>query len=349
MPEQFFYTEVQPVECIEIKVPIAIESVDVEAVIDDVSTLPELAIKIDKILASVRDLKGTPVFVDETKSGDFVLVPHTSKFPHRDIFVKKIIVSGNLHKQVFYVNKNNEVRHTAEDLPFSKMVELKEPKKIENKNDVFVQFHNIDIDVNWELQRACRVHETSVVQVTAKVAEDRQIFVQTCPSPKECPAGNLVKDGGIEAWADTFHPVFWGASNVAQTTTAHSGSFAAELGVLNTLLPASLFQMVHRGIVSGRQYRLTFFVREDVLGATSSFSLNAEVVFFDRNGVQVGVGSQTLPCASIPDNSYSQAQFTTPFTDVDVSSAMVRFTFTPGAGNTNTVKVDDVMLECVAM
>lgn len=348
MPQQYFLTEVQPVRCIEIKVPVVIAAVDVESVIDNSLTLPELAIKVDKITASVRDLNGTPVFVDETKSGDYVLVsPNNST---REVLVKKVIVSGTLHKQIFYVNKNNEVRHTSEDLPFTKMVELKDPRMVDNKNDVFVQFHNIDVDVNWELQRASRVHQTAVIQLTAKVVEDRQIYVQTCPKPRECLPGNLVRDGGLEVWADPFHPVFWGASNVGQIAIVRSGAFAAELGQLSTGAPAALFQMINRGIVGGRQYRLTFWVKEDVYGLlVSSFNLSAEVVFFNENGVQVGIGSQTLASTAIPDTAYSQVQFVTPVTDENVTSAMVRFSFIPGAGNTNTVKVDDVILECVPL
>ncbi|OPX85133.1 MAG: hypothetical protein A4E53_03599 [Pelotomaculum sp. PtaB.Bin104] len=347
MPEHYYYAEVQPVRCVEIKVPIVIESVDVEAVIDNSLTLPELAKKVDKIVASVRDLKGTPVFVDETKSGDFVMVPMGNKFPHRDIFVKKIIVSGTLHKQIFFVNKNDEVRHTAEDLPFSKMVELKEPTLVDNKNDVFIQFHNIDVDVNWELQRASRVRETAVVQITAKVSEDRQIFVQTCPSPEEVPPGNLLKDGGLEAWAGPYSPIFWGGSNVAQTTQAHSGSYAAELGLLNPGLTGALFQMVRKGVMADCMYRLSFWVKEDVLGARSDFTLTAEVVYYDEFGMQVGIGSETLTSAGIPDNGYSQVQVSAPMTDESVESIMVRFTYTPGTGNTNTVKIDDVKLECM--
>lgn len=348
VPQQFLFTEVQPVRCIEIKVPVVVAAVDVETVVDNSVTLPELAIKVDKITASVRDLRGTPVFVDETKSGDFVLVPQGSS--DREVMVKKVIVSGTLHKQIFFVNKNNEVRHTAEDIPFTKMVELREPRRVENKNDVFIQFHNIDVDVNWELQRASRLHQTAVIQLTAKVVEDRQIFVQTCPRPRECPRGNLLRDGGLEIWADAAHPVFWGASNVVQTTIVHSGSFAAEIGRLNPLLPGSLFQMVTRGIVGGRQYRLTFWVKEDILGAgVSAFTLNAEVVFFDENGAQIGIGSQTLASTAIPEAAYSQVQFTTPVTDENVASALVRFSFTPAPGNTNTAKVDDVMLECLPL
>jgi hypothetical protein len=355
VPQQFFLTEQQFVKCIEIKVPVVIEAAEVQVVVDNHVTLPELAIKIDKIIASVRDLKGNLVFVDETKSGDIVLVPghygHEHGHPHpKEVKVRKIIISGTLHKQIFYVNKNNEVRHTSEDIPFTKMIDLSRPKEVENRNDVHVQFHSIDVDVNWELARASRVHQTAVIILTAKVAEDRQIFVQTCAKPKECPPGNLARDGGLEVWADAAHPVFWGASNVAQTTIVHSGSFAAELGRLNPLLPGSLFQMITRGIVPGRQYRLTFWVKEDVLGiGTSGFTLNAEVLFFDERGVQIGIGSQTLSSAGIPETAYSQVQFVTPITRDDVTSAMVRFSFTPAQGNTNTAKVDDIMLECVPL
>ncbi|BAF58270.1 MAG: DUF3794 domain-containing protein [Pelotomaculum sp.] len=351
MPVEFFFTETQPVRCIEIKVPVVVAESDVEVVVDSVITLPELAMKVDKIIASVRDLRGTPVFVEEEEqpTGPITVVELGEMEPRR-VVVKKVVVSGTLHKQIFYVNKNNEVKHTSEDLTFSKLVELKEPKRVHKRREVFIEFKNIDIDVNFELQRASRLHQTAVLSVIAKAVEDRQIFVQTCPRPRECPAGNLVRDGGIEAWADATHPVFWGASNVAQTTMTHSGSFAAEIGRLNPALPGSLFQMVTRGIVGGRQYRLTFWTMEDVFGANvSAFTLNAEVVFYDHNGVQVGIGTQSLASTAIPDTAYSQVQFTTPVTDANVASALVRFSFTPAAGNTNTVKIDSVMLECVPL
>ena len=365
MAVQYYLSEVQPVRCVLVTVPIVIAEVDAEAVVDSTITLPELAIKVDKIIASVRDLKGTPVFTDEDdhhhyNDDDFgdpyqntgsIVVSQLGERERRAV-IRKIVVSGTIHKQIFYVDKNNVVKHTAEDLTFSKLVELKEPRRVARRREVFIEFRHIDIDVNWELQRASRLHQTAVVSVLAKAVEDRQIFVQTCPRPRECPQGNLVRDGGLENWADPLHPVFWGGSNLAQTTTSHSGAYAAELGIINPLLPGSLFQMASRGIVGGRQYRLTFWVREDIFGgaaSVSNFSLNAEVVFFDVNGVQTGIGTQNLASTGIPDAGYSQVQFVTPMTDQNVASAMVRFTFTPGAGNTNTVKVDDVILECVPL
>lgn len=351
VPTQFLFSEVQPVKCIEIKVPVVVAEAPVETVVDSIATLPELAIKVDRIVASVRDLKGTPVFVeeDETATGPITSVEFGGREPSR-VVVKKVVVNGTLHKQIFYVNKNNEVRHTSEDIPFSKLVDLKEPRRVVKRKDVFVDFKNIDIDVNFELQRASRLQQTVVLTMTAKAVEDRQIFVQTCPKPRECQAGNLLRDGGIEVWADAAHPVFWGASNVAQTIVVHSGSFAAEIGRLNPLLPGSLFQMVTRGVVGGREYRLTFWVREDILGlGVSDFTLNAEVVYFDIRGVQVGVGSQTLASTAIPETAYSQVQFVTPRTDENVASALVRFSFIPGPTNTNTAKIDDVILECVPM
>lgn len=351
MPVEFMFTETQPVRCLEIKVPVVVAEAEMEKEVDNSITLPELAIKVDKIIASVRDLKGTAVFFeeDEVTTGPST-VEQFGGAESRRVIVKKVVVTGTLHKQIFYVNKNNEVRHTSEDIAFSKIVEFKEPRRVIRKRDVFIDFKHIDLSVNFELQRASRLHQTVVVSVTVKVVEDRQIFVQTCPRPKECPAGNLVRDGGFEAWADPTHPIFWGASNVAQATVVHSGSFSADLGRLNTLLPGSLFQMVHRGIVGGRQYRLTFWVKENIFGANvSAFNLNAEVVFFDERGVQIGIGSQSVASTAIPDTAFSQVQFITPRADENVASAMVRFTYTPSPGNTNTAKVDDVMLECVPM
>jgi len=346
MAVQYYYSEVQPVECILIKVPVVVAEADVEVVVDSIVTLPELAIKVDKIIASVRDLKGTPVFVEENVTGEVAVAQLGEK--ETGYIVKKVVVSGTLHKQIFYVNKNNEVRHTSEDLTFSKLVELAEPRPVEKRKNVFVDFKNIDIDVNFELQRASRLHQTAVLSLTVKAVEDRQIYVQTCPRPQVCPAGNLLKDGGLEAWADRYYPVFWGANNVVQTTNVHSGSYAAEIGLLNPQLSGSLFQMVNRGIVGGRQYRLTFWVMENFAGAgNSAFTLNAEVVFFNASGVQIGIGTQSLASTSIPDTAYSQVQFITPRTDQDVAYAMVRFSFVPSAGNTNTVKIDDVVLECV--
>lgn len=348
MAVQYYFEEGAVAKCILITVPVVIAEADVQVVVDNVVTLPELAQKVDKIIASVRDLKGTPVFVDEPLSGPIAVAQLGEK--ETGFTVRKIIVTGTLHKQIFFVNKNDQVKHTSEDITFSKLVELREPRRVDRRRNVFVDFKNIDIDVNFELQRASRLHQTVVLHMRAKAVEDRQIFVQTCPKPKECPPGNLVRDGAFEAWADPFHPVFWGASNVAQTSTVHSGSFAAEIGVINPLLPGSLFQMIRRGIVGGRQYRLTFYVREDVLaGAVSNFSLTAEVVFFDENGAQIGIGSQSLLSTAIPDTGYTQVQFVTPLTDESVHNAMVRFTFTPGGGNTNTAKIDDVTLECMQL
>jgi hypothetical protein len=75
VPSQFLFTEPATVRCLEIKVPVVLEAVDIEQVVDSTITLPELAMKIDHITASVRDLKGTPVFVDQLASGDIILVP----------------------------------------------------------------------------------------------------------------------------------------------------------------------------------------------------------------------------------------------------------------------------------
>jgi hypothetical protein len=343
---EYFYTESQPVRCLEIKVPVVVAKTNIEVAVDVIKDMPELVLKVDRIEATVRDLKGKPFFVEEVSPGEYELVPMKDK--ERNVLVKKVVVSGTLHKQIFYVNKNNESKHVGEDVPFTKLVELQELKPVQNKKDVFVQFHNVDAEVNWELPRASRLHQTGIIEMTVKVVEDRQIFVQTCPTPGVVPPGNLLKDGGLEIWADPTHPVFWGASNVARCDIAHSGSYSAELGALSPIRPASLYQMVTTGIMGGRQYRLSFWAREnkkDGMMPVSAFVLNAEVVFFNQHGVQVGIGSQVVPSGQVPETNFTQIQFVTHMTDDSVASALVRFTYVPEPGNTNMVKIDDVILE----
>jgi len=179
--------------------------------------------------------------------------------------------------------------------------------------------------------------------------EERQIFVQVCPSPEECPVGNLLQDPGIEQWASSTVPIFWGATgNVQRTNIAHDGSYAAELGLPNPNDMAAIYQFVRRGIVSGRQYRLTFWARENtVLGGISNFSLTAEVLFYNQSGIQIGAAAQNFSGLNISDDVYTQFHIVSGRTPQGTASALVRFTFNPAPNNTSTLKIDSVNLECL--
>ncbi|MBC7324770.1 MAG: hypothetical protein H5T99_05600, partial [Moorella sp. (in: Bacteria)] len=171
-----------------------------------------------------------------------------------------------------------------EEVPFTRMIELKEPQPVLNEDEVMIRHLKPRIDVSWELIRGSRLQQTGVVIIRLKIVEERQVFVQLCPSPEICPPGNLLEDPGLEQWVGNV-PVFWGATaNVAPTSTAHSGSWAAELGTPSSTTEAAIFQTVRNNmaIAPGRTYRLSFWARENVTAApVSNFTLNVEVRFFN--------------------------------------------------------------------
>ena len=73
----------------------------------------------------------------------------------------------------------------------------------------------------------------------------------------------------------------------------------------------------------------------------SAFTLQAEVLFFDENGVQIGIGSADLVQHINTGNGlFPGSDYYAHHQDI-VESAMVRFSFMPSQGNTNTVKIDD--------
>ena len=352
MPIQYEFTEPEIVTCMKIVTPVVLSDEEAQVLIDKTVHLPELVKKIDHIDAWVKDLEAEPVFIHEGIGHWHMVIPrewqhHFNQCVGGVSILKKVIVSGILHKQIYYVNKDDTVKHMQEEIPFSKMVELTKPQPVLDEDEVVIRHFRPRIDVSWDLIRGGRLQQTGVVIVTLKLVEERQIFVQVCPSPDICPPGNLLEDPGLEQWAGNA-PLFWGATNVRRTSVAHSGSFAAELGVVPTQ-EAALFQTVRTNITPGRSYKLSFWAREDFCG-TSNYSLTAEVRFFNRMGMPVDGASSSFPGSAIPDNGYQQFTISTPAAPIGSVSAIVRFTFMPNTSlpaNNSMVKIDDVDFSCL--
>ncbi|NLM37453.1 MAG: DUF3794 domain-containing protein [Firmicutes bacterium] len=87
------------------------------------SELPINAIKIDKI---------------EARLGPF----------EDHVFHNKVVKQGVIHKQVFYVDPDNFVRHISEDIPYMLTVEI---PGVKPSDFVEVQNHLIDIDTDFQL------------------------------------------------------------------------------------------------------------------------------------------------------------------------------------------------------
>lgn len=350
MPIEYFYSEPDNVLCVKVNVPVVLADTDIQFIVDNVATLPELAQKIDHIDALLKDFEARPIFVHEG-GGRWVSVIEEEGWDrfgwswseHRQPVVKKILVSGTLHKQIYYVDKNDVVKHVGEDIPFADHIDLDVPQPVVNENNVYIRIHHKKIDMRWDLRRGSRLQQTGVMIFDIKVVEDRQVFVNVCPQlDKKCVKGvNLLKDGGLESWGTDTTPIFWGASNVIRENTG------AELGNVPTTA-ASLFQTVDEGIVPTGTYRLCFDATEEAPGGagTSAYTLTAELVFYDRYGRTVSNESQSWTASQVPDNTVTRYCLNG-MAPEEAKSALVRFTFDPNSTvNAAQVLIDNVMLEC---
>lgn len=165
------------------------------------------------------------------------------------------------------------------------------------------------------------------------------------PVMSGCQAGvNLLRNPGFQSWDDQFEPRGWPADNVIRTTISHSGNYAAELG-RNPNKSAELFQDVP--VTPRRVYRVSFWGREIGGRNTGNFNLRTTVVYYDRNGDVIGQSDPDYNEDAIPNNYYSQYSFSTGEIPGNTRTARVRFRFSPGRSNQNSVAVDDVFFECI--
>ncbi len=355
MPIQYFYSEPDNVLCVKIKVPVVLAEDEVQVIVDNIAALPELAQKIDHIDARLNNFEARPIFVHEDGNRWISTIEQEGweRFgwhftEHRLPVVKKVLVSGTLHKQIYYVDKNDTVKHVGEDIPFAKDVTLDVAQPVVNEEDVVIQLHHKMIDMRWELRRGSRLQQTGIMIFQVKVVEERQIFVQVCPQlDRKCARGvNLLKDGSFDVWGTNTTPVFWGAGNVLRY---NSGALLGNIPNVE----ASLFQSIDRqgNIVPTAEYRLCFDVEEvpgfrEVLGGTASFNLTAELLFYDIYGNLVNGETRSWNAGQITDNAFTNFCFNATAPE-EAREALVRFIFEPNALNTSAVVIDNVKLECM--
>lgn len=352
MPIEFTFAEPEMVRCVQIKVPVVLaETEEAQIVIDNTFCLPELAKKIDHIDAMVTDLEADPVFVHESESTWNMSIskkwPFHNQLPAGRAFLKKIIVHGVLHKQIFFVNQEDTVKHVAEDVPFTKTIELAEPEPVIDVDDVIIQFHGKRVDVTWDLVRASRLQQTGVVIIRVKAVEERQIFVQVCPSPEKCPRDvNVLRDPSFEQWVGNT-PLLWGATNVFRAA-GRTGEFGAGLG-LDPTLPSAVFQTTRR-VMPNNMYRLCFWAqRLVILPANCDFTLEAQVQLHNAAGELIDTQSQSWSDEQVP-TTFRQFCLNVGPIGEDVAFALVRIAVQVPTGvtthNNCQVVVDDVSLVC---
>lgn len=64
------------------------------------------------------------------------------------VFENKVVKQGFIHKQIFFVDPDNFVRHMAEDIPFMIAVDI---PGVHPGDNIDVQNHLLDIDTNFRL------------------------------------------------------------------------------------------------------------------------------------------------------------------------------------------------------
>ncbi len=355
MPIEFMFTTPETLRCMKIKVPVVIAETEAQVVVDTTLHLPELAKKIDHIDVSVRNLEADPVFVHENESTWNMSIkkkwPHffDQHLPAGRAFVKKIIVHGVLHKQIFFVGQDDIVKHVGEDVPFTRTIDLREPEPVIDVDEVEIQFPSARADITWDLVRPSRLQQTGVVIVRLKVAEQRQVFVVVCPAPEKCPKDvNILRDPSFEHWVGNT-PLLWGATNVFRAA-GRTGEFGAGLG-LDPTLPAAVFQTTNR-IVPGFMYRLCFWAqRLQILPPNCEFTLEAQVSFFNARGDLIDTQSQSWSDEQVPTTFRQFCLNVGPVAE-DAAFALVRIAMQVPTGvqppNNCQVAVDDVSLVCVA-
>lgn len=130
-----------------VKLPFVVgENTKQDLIANDIK-LDEPAIKVKEIQASFRNLKAV-------------------------VIENKVVVQGILHKQIFYVDRDNIERHQAEDIPFSNFLDV--PGALPNMD---VDFNPIIEDVIFQLRRGNILHQKVVVQYFIKVTEPEQVQV----------------------------------------------------------------------------------------------------------------------------------------------------------------------------
>jgi len=148
--------------CLLAKIPVVVADEEVQIMVSNVTCLEQQAVKVDRISVDVRDLEC-------------------------QFRLPKVLITGTLHKQIFYVTREDKVLHQSEDVPFTKMVESEEleelargltEEKISELEDLLeCQFINLKVDQRFELIRAARIQQDTIIRFLLKISRFEQIML----------------------------------------------------------------------------------------------------------------------------------------------------------------------------
>lgn len=175
---------------------------------------------------------------------------------------------------------------------------------------------------------------------------DTEIEVLSSSTNRDpCPKTNMLINPGLEDWSDRYSPMAWSGQNLHNTTRAHSGRYAAELGT-RTTNRAVLSQTMNADL--RRTYRVEFWAMENVRsGQNGNFDLNAAIFAYDNDDHQIGRVDPVYKPKDLPNNTYRKYSFETGTLPAGTRRIELRFIFQPRSGNESNVRIDDVVLTCI--
>lgn len=128
-----------------IKVDFVVGENNVQVLRETMITLPRPAIKIRNIIATVTDLAA-------------------------EVIPDKVIIQGIIHKQIFFVDADNVVRHEAEDVPFSTFVEIAGADQGMNVQVIPTVEH-----ISFRLLTPTLLEQKVVLEIFVKVTQTLQV------------------------------------------------------------------------------------------------------------------------------------------------------------------------------
>lgn len=148
---------------------------------------------IDAQILTGLELIKAPVVIGENTTQEMLVTDLCLNFPAikiRDVeaticdltatvITDKVIVQGILHKQIFFVDQQNIVRHQPENIPFSFFVDV-----LGAAEGMDVQIHPVIEHIKTELLcEGSVLHQKVVIEFFVKVTDVRQIFVEVGDGP----------------------------------------------------------------------------------------------------------------------------------------------------------------------
>lgn len=354
--------------CVLVKLPIVIADIVDSIKVDNVTCLDEMAKKVDHIDVRVEDLEADPVW-----SGPITGNPHhkpcTSKkatfHPYdKECGVRKlksVNIHGNIHKQIYYVNRDDQVRHMSEDIAFTENIEPDADIFVDNVDNVDFEFKNVDIDVSFHLPRATRIQQHTTVSFTLKISEDQQLFIQTCIPDSGLIGTQLLSNASFETFTGCQLSDGWGQSNAAAGQPGRNNGYSVGLGgqlqnpggtgtpcQVSAGEQASIFQNIPSAALRpGLVYEFCFWARDNAngqIGIVENYNLEARIRFLDANGQTINSVQTERRSFSQITNNWTQVCLTSTPVPEGTVSGVVEIVFIPETGNTAFVLIDDASL-----